>query len=312
MIYYIKIRKYLRLRDTDPRLYTYFQVRLCSRSAKKTDAAVTVYGRLITLKILAADDEAAAMKILTRAIREAIPAAELQTFMRASEAVDAVRDGFHPDVAFLDIVMPGMTGLEMAAALKTYYPPVNIVFVTGDSQYAGEAFNLRASGYVNKPATPEKIAVELENLRNPLPPPNSEKLCVQCFGNFEVYRDGVPLSFPRTRDKEVLAYLVLKRGGACSMQDLAAILYEDEPYSVQQRDRTRKLVFSLSQTLQEAGAPNVLVKRRNSVAVDPDAFDCDYYRFLDMDIRAINAYTGEFMAQYEWAVFTTGFLDRQK
>ena len=55
------------------------------------------------------------------------------------------------------------------------------------------------------------------------------------------YLQGKEILFckmPMTRDKEVLAYLVLKRGGACSMQDLAAILYEDEPYSVQQRDRT--------------------------------------------------------------------------
>jgi len=122
----------------------------------------------------------------------------------------------------------------------------------------------------------------------------------------------VPLGFPRTRDREVLAYLVLKRGSSCTLQELAAVLYEDEPYTIQQRDRTRKLIFSLTQTLQDAGAADVLVKRHSSVAIDPKVIDCDYYRFLEMDTSAINAYTGEFMAQYEWAVFTTGFLDMRK
>ena len=64
----------------------------------------------------------------------------------------------------------------------------------------------------------------------------------------------MPLGFPRTRDREVLAYLVLKRGSSCTLQELAAVLYEDEPYTIQQRDRTRKLIFSLTQTLQDGMA----------------------------------------------------------
>jgi len=163
-----------------------------------------------------------------------------------------------------------------------------------------------------KPATAETVRTELGFLRYPVSGDTADKIRIRCFGNFEVFKNGSPLAFPRSRAKEVLAYLVLKRGGSCTLRDLAAVLYEDEPYSLRQRDRTRQLIFTLAQTLREAGAENVLIRRRNSVAVDPKAVDCDYYRFLDMDVDAINTYTGEFMAQYEWAVFTTGFLDRRQ
>lgn len=263
------------------------------------------------MTILCTDDEQFALKSLTEAVRAAAPDAAVKSFATAAALLDFARSNAC-DAAFLDIEMRDMNGLALAKQLKEYNPRVNIIFVTGYSQYAGDAFGLRASGYVMKPVTPEKITAELENLRNPPLRPDNGKLQVQCFGNFEVYRNGVPLNFPRTRDKEVLAYLVFKRGSACSLRELSAVLYEDEPYTMQQRDRTRQLIFTMTQTLREANAADVLVKRRNSIAVDPEAVDCDYYRFLDMDVHAINAYMGEFMSQYEWAVFTTGFLDRQK
>jgi len=265
------------------------------------------------MKILTADDEPYALKITNEAVREALPDAELRSFTRAPDALSEITEnGYRPDAAFLDIRMPGITGLEMARRIREASLRTNIVFVTAYADYALDAVSLRASGYLMKPATAEAVRTELDNLRFPAEREPEHRIRMQCFGNFEVYRDGSPLAFPRTRDKEVLAYLVFKRGSACTLRDLAAILYEDEPYSLQQRDRTRKLVFSLMQTMQDAGAADVLVKRRDSIAIAPEAIDCDYYRFLDMDVGAINAYTGEFMAQYEWAVFTAGFLDERK
>ena len=64
--------------------------------------------------------------------------------------------------------MPGMSGLELSKVLKKLCPNVNIVFITGFSQYALDALEQRPSGYVLKPATKEKILDELNNLRHPL------------------------------------------------------------------------------------------------------------------------------------------------
>lgn len=75
------------------------------------------------MKIIAVDNEIPALNILTRAISEARPDAQLRTFHRTSDAIHAIRDeGFHPDVAFLDIEMPGMTGLELPRSSRSPIP----------------------------------------------------------------------------------------------------------------------------------------------------------------------------------------------
>ena len=47
-----------------------------------------------------------------------------------------------------------------------------------------------------------------------------------------------------------------------------------------------------------------------AVALNDELIDCDYYRFLNMEVPSINAYCGEFMTQYSWAEFVAGYLDR--
>lgn len=84
------------------------------------------------MTILAVDDESAALSILDRAILETLPDAKLQSFSLASEALCEVEvHGARPDVAFLDIKMPGVGGLEMAKRIKEASPRTNIVFCDG-------------------------------------------------------------------------------------------------------------------------------------------------------------------------------------
>ena len=66
----------------------------------------------------------------------------------------------------------------------------------------------------------------------------------------------------------------------------------------------------MMQTLREHNAANVVHKTYNAIALNDETVDCDYYRFLKMDVPSINTYTGEFMTQYSWAEFVTGYLDR--
>ena len=66
----------------------------------------------------------------------------------------------------------------------------------------------------------------------------------------------------------------------------------------------------MMQTLREYNAAKVVHKTYNAIALNDEVVDCDYFRFLKMDVPSINTYTGEFMAQYSWAEFVTGYLDR--
>ncbi|MDB5934017.1 MAG: DNA-binding response regulator [Massilia sp.] len=70
-----------------------------------------------------------------------------------------------PDVAFLDIRMPGLTGLEVAAALSECSPRTQVVFVTAYDQYAIDAFERGAVDYLQKPVAPARLAATVSRLK---------------------------------------------------------------------------------------------------------------------------------------------------
>jgi DNA-binding LytR/AlgR family response regulator len=72
------------------------------------------------------------------------------------------------DVVFLDIEMPGLTGLEVASHLATWEQPPLVVFATAYHQYAIEAFEANAIDYLLKPYDPERLAKTLDRIRQHL------------------------------------------------------------------------------------------------------------------------------------------------
>jgi len=58
-----------------------------------------------------------------------------------------------------------------------------------------------------------------------------------------------------------------------------------------------------------AGVGNIIRRSYNNIAIDTSMIDCDYYRFLDGDVKAINSYCGEFMINYSWAEFSGSRLN---
>jgi two-component SAPR family response regulator len=181
---------------------------------------------------------------------------------------------------------------------------MNIIFVTGFSEYAGDAMKLHASGYIMKPVTAEEVAAELSDLRFPIVPKSDALLRVQCFGNFEVFMpDGEIMKFDRSKSKEIFAYLVHRHGSSCSTKEIAAVLFEDEPYDAKQQNYVQQLIYSMMNSLKNAGVADVIVRSRNSLAVNVKLLDCDYFRFKELDAGAVNAYQNEYMSQYYWADF---------
>ena len=70
----------------------------------------------------------------------------------------------------------------------------------------------------------------------------------------------------------------------------------------------KSLISDLKKTLSEADAEHVILKSRNTIAIDRDAVDCDYYDFLRHIPYAVNCYQGEYMVQYSWAELTIATL----
>ena len=260
--------------------------------------------------IYAIEDEEGMLRLLHRAIAEAAPNAEIVDFLFGADALAVIRGGGpKPDVVFSDIVMPPPTGLDFAIALKTLSPDTKLVFVTGYSEYAAEAYQLHVRGYILKPVRPERVREELELMDLPDLKP-TEKLQVQCFGYFEVFWKGEPLAFSRSKTKELFAFLVDRGGSACQAEEVIAALFEktDPEKMKQSKQNLRNLVSDLKRVLNGIGRGDVLIRRGSTLCIRPELLDCDYYKMLKGDMGALNRFRGAYMEQYTWAEMTKGVL----
>ena len=81
-----------------------------------------------------------------------------------ASALEAIAE-HKPDVAFLDIRMPGLTGIEVAAALSEVSPRTQVVFVTAYDQYAIDAFEQGAVDYLLKPVARDRLQATVQRLQ---------------------------------------------------------------------------------------------------------------------------------------------------
>lgn len=260
------------------------------------------------MRVFAIDDEPKMLRMLQEAIREAEPGAEILAFPNAAEVLEALPDpGKQPDVVFCDIELPGMSGLTLATKIKEAAPNAQIVFATGYDQYALEAFRMHARGYLMKLVDAAAVREELDQLSH-IPRPKPQTLYVQCFGFFDVFWRGKPLLFQRRKTKELLAFLVDRKGVTCTAEEVAAALWEGETDLGKTKHQIRNLVSDLRATLKSIGMEELLIRQSGVLAIHAEQIDCDYYRMLSGDPDALNAYHGEYMAQYSWAEMTSGKL----
>lgn len=260
--------------------------------------------------IFTLDDEPKMLRLLHRAIEAAEPTAEIMDFSYEDQLFDAIFiEGKRPDVVFMDIEMPGRSGLEIAVSLKQAVPGAGIIFVTGYSQYAVEAFRLHANGYIMKPADPEKVREELDHLKSSgVESGLNDKLQIHCFGWFDVFWKGEPVIFKRKQEKELLAYLVDRNGAACTNAEIINAIWEDECDEKAAQNRLRTVLSDLRKTLSGMGLEDVLIRESRQTAIRRNMVDCDYFRMLDGDVDALNSFNGEYMKQYSWAEMTAGDL----
>lgn len=247
------------------------------------------------MKILAVDDEQLMLDALCDCIMEAEPDSELYRFRKPREALAFVQTN-PVDVAFLDIRMRGMDGLELGRKLLELYPELNLIFCTSYDEYISEAFReVRCNGYISKPVDADQIRKEMAHLRAPLRRKENQ-VTLRCIGYFEAFLNGEPIRFENAKTKELLACLVDACGAVCSNQEIAVKLWEDDNRHDSYFKKIRKDLFD---TLEGIGCGDILVRQRGGVGINVDKVNCDYY-----DWRKDNPgkwRPSEYMLQYSWA-----------
>ncbi len=114
----------------------------------------------MTLKVLIVDDEAPARERLRSLLAEIADVAVVGEAATAEQGLQSVV-GLSPDVVLLDVRMPGMDGIEAARHLNALEEPPAVIFTTAYDEYAVNAFDAQAVGYLLKPIRKEKLGAAL-------------------------------------------------------------------------------------------------------------------------------------------------------
>lgn len=253
------------------------------------------------MKILLVDDEELQLLRLEKACKNVLKDAIFLTYSNSKKAFDENKTN-NIDLAFLDIEMPVYNGIQLGKKLKSVNPLIKIIFVTAYDNYALEAYKIHASGYITKPVTESKIEEEINELNQIIKLTPTQKLQVKCFGNFEIFYKGEPVKFSYQKSKEVLAYLVDREGALININEINAVMWEEDHKSY-----LRNLIADIQQTFKSIDCDDVFIKTRNGYAIDPSKVDCDAYEYKKDNPIAIRLYRGEYMNQYSWAVFNADY-----
>ncbi|MBQ8945229.1 MAG: response regulator [Lachnospiraceae bacterium] len=262
------------------------------------------------MRAICVDDTALIVEHTVSQCREISGIDDVKGFTSGLAALKYAKDN-PPDVALLDIDMPDINGIQLAAELKKVSPDCAVIFLTAFSEYALEAFAMHASGYLMKPVSIEKLTEEINyacGARKALP---TSHIMVRTFGNFDILVDGEVVSFGRSKSKELLAYPVDRNGAGIKRADAFAILWEEGVYDYSKQKQLDVIIRSLRTTLKEYNISEIFELKRSAMRIRPELLDCDLYRFLKGDTDAIAAYRGEYMNQYSWAMLGEADISRR-
>jgi len=253
------------------------------------------------------DDEQRLLNSLSNAVSHVPEITEAAAFDDEIEALEFAKNN-RVDVAFLDIKLHVMDGFTLAKRLIEIHPSISIVFCTGYESYALDAIKMHIdAGYLMKPVRLKDVQEEVAHIINKN---QSRKLTVSCFGEFEVFFEGKPVVFSRRRAKELLAFLIDRRGQIVSVSRLSTELLDEDADPVKGKNIIYQAIKSLKSAFESIGAGDIVLTSGGGYSVDCSRIDCDYYRALDGDDSAIKAFDGRYMEQYPWAEETLGYLTR--
>jgi len=259
------------------------------------------------MHIIYVDDELASSENFRLTVSGFEDVESLKLFDNGEQALEWARS-HTVDMAFLETEMPGMNGLELARRLKELIRYIRIVFVTGHSRYALDAWRIDAAGYVLKPYDAQDIRKELDKCEyHPLP---SRHIVIQTIPTFSLMVDNKPIHIAGFKPREMLALLVDRGSRGITVGEGIAYLWPDKKNDANSQSLFRVTYKRLSDALEGIGIGHILESRENRRFLHTENVDCDLYRIFSGDPMAMRKYNGEYMREYSWAEERNGQLYR--
>lgn len=260
------------------------------------------------MNIIYVDDEKAALENFWLMVKDFPEVTSLQLFQEAEEVEEWVKN-HSVDAAFLDMEMPVMHGLEMAKRLTRINRSIRIIFVTAFEQYALEAFQVDATGYLLKPYSPEEVHKELNKAARFRPLPQ-KKVYIQTIPDFLVWVDGVRLPFGRAKVEELFALLVDHGIQGVTTEEIIACLWPGRVSDVRTQSLCRMTYKRLMDILKIKEIDNIIRSEGRKRYLVQDQVECDLYQILSGDKDALKNYAGEYLRRYSWAEMRNAQLNK--
>jgi two-component SAPR family response regulator len=261
------------------------------------------------LRIAALDDERHALERFEMVASEFDDVGSCDLFDDADDLIDWLGEN-QADIVFLDIEMPGKSGMQLAEELHGIDPGLAIVFVTAFSQYAVEAFELSVSDYLMKPISKERLKKTLDRIIGGRSQSDrtEKRLSIDCLKRFECRIEDKVLPLNHLmKAKELLAFLVSRKGAETSWEQITEALWPDMDYE-KAHNNLYITTFRLRKWLSEHNIAGIFEARRNSYRVAVSEFSCDLFGLEDAiaagdERKARLLYKGDFLEEegYRWA-----------
>ncbi|MGW8428863.1 response regulator [Peribacillus simplex] len=243
--------------------------------------------KLIAITI---DDEQPNHILLKRVIDQNGQLEVVKQFTHPETALEKIRE-IKPDVAFVDIEMPDMNGLELAEKILAIHGQTHIIFVTAYSQYAIEAFKVNALDYILKPVDAHEMNRVVRKIKNRTsqqglesangPQEIMHKGRILFMGEFEVYgkHSYQKVHWMTSKVEELLAYLVMHLGKPVDKWKLCDLLWPNlDPNRATTNLHTS--IYRLKKTIANEQVPLQIKSNSNGYWVELEECLLDYQEFV--------------------------------
>ena len=202
------------------------------------------------------------------------------------------------DFVYCEIEMKNKSGLELIDKIRVASPDTHTVFVAQTPEYAIEAFEKGAAGYVLKPCSKEKLLIPIYNIKG-----NKPLIEIRTFGTFDLFVNNTAVLFSNKKAKEMLALMVDYCGKNLNMEQIIDVLWEERPFDNNTKTLYRIALKDLRDTLKKFNCSHILKEQRGQRSLDTTKVKCDYYEYLKHP-DTYKGFFGEYMTNYSWGEYT--------
>ncbi|MBB4823284.1 two-component SAPR family response regulator [Sporosarcina luteola] len=280
---------------------------------------------MVMIRAILVDDEQLALRHLEKKL---LKTNRVEVVGMYTNATDVLKDlkNLSFDVAFLDIELPGLSGLDLADLLTDWNKDLFIVFVTAYRDYAVQAFDLHSIDYLLKPIMLERLEkttvrieeqIKLRSNEGTAKSVDQSSLKIICFNEFHVYYHNTPVKWKTAKVKELFAFFFTHLHDSIQRDFIIETLWPEVEYQ-RAKIQLHTTMSYLRKMLDSMGFTKSINFSNGNYTLSIDRFECDAHQFeklmedhpvltdatIGMFEEIVQQYSGDYMESngYEWAL----------